>query len=43
MPTSFPDLESRIFVAEVWKFRPPQRGRERSAYRAALVGPSVSR
>jgi hypothetical protein len=38
-----PDLESLIFTAEVWKFRPPTDGESEAKYRAALAEPSVSR
>jgi hypothetical protein len=40
---SFPDLESLILAAEVWKFRSPADGESDAGYRAALAEPPVSR
>jgi hypothetical protein len=38
MPMSFPDLESLIFAAEVWNFRPQRTVRARPS-----TAPPVSR
>jgi hypothetical protein len=43
MPMSFPDLQSLVAAAEIWKFRPPDEGESDAAYRAALAEPQVSR
>jgi hypothetical protein len=40
---SFPDLERRIFAAEVWKFRLPADGESGAEYRAALAEQPLSR
>ncbi|HSR78778.1 MAG TPA: hypothetical protein VLN57_19540 [Xanthobacteraceae bacterium] len=37
MPMSFPDLQSLLFAAQVWKFRPPAEGEDEAAYRTALA------
>jgi hypothetical protein len=44
VPTSFPDLETLVFTAEIWEFRPPVKGESdarlpRRAGRAAGIAP----
>lgn len=37
MPMSFPDMQSLLNAAEVWKFRQPKEGESEADYRQALA------